>query len=78
MVLDPPDRRQWISSVPCPYPTAFILFVHLGERWCAPPIVMYGVMVDDSIYEGLSLVGNLITIARLGLGIIIDYVGLMI
>ena len=78
MVQDPPDRCQWISCVPCSYPTAFILFVHLGERWCAPPIVMYGVMVDDSIYEGLSLVGNLITIARLGLGIIIDYVGLMI
>ena len=48
-----------------------------GERWCAPPIVMYVVMVDDSIYEGLSLVGNLITSARLGLGIIIRYVGLM-
>ena len=77
MVLDPPDRRQWISSVPCPYPTAFILFVHVGERWCAPPIVMYVVMVDDSIYEGLSLVGNLTTSARLGLGIIIRYVGLM-
>ena len=38
---------------------------------------MYGVMVDDSIYEGLSLVGNLITSARVGVGIIIDYVGLM-
>ena len=30
VVLDPPERSQWISSVPCPYPTAFILFVHLG------------------------------------------------
>ena len=48
-----------------------------GERWCVPPIVMYGVMVDNSIYEGLSLVGNLRTIARLGVGIIICYVGLM-
>ena len=66
-----------MSGVPCPYPTAFILFVNLGERWCAPPIVMYMVMVDDSIYEGLSLVGNLRTNARLGLGIIIRYVGLM-
>ena len=48
-----------------------------GERWCAPPIVMYVVMVDNSIYEGLSLVGNLRTIARMGIGIIIGYVGLM-
>ena len=66
-----------MSCVPCPYSTAFILFVHLGERWCAPSIVMYVVMVDDSIYEGLSLVGNLRTSARLVLGIIIRYVGLM-
>ena len=78
MVQDPPDRRQWISGVACLYPVAFILFVHVGERWCAPPVVRYVVMVDDIIYEGLSLVGNLITIARLGLGIIIHYVGLMI
>ena len=77
MVLDPPERSQWISSVPCPYPTAFILFVHLGERWCAPPVVKYLVLADDSIYEGLSLVGNLRTIARMGIGIIIGYVGLM-
>ena len=51
--------------------------MHLGERWCAPPIVMYVMMTDDSIYEGLSLVGNLRTIVRLGVGIIIYYVGLM-
>ena len=78
MVLDPPYRRQWISSVPCPHPTVYILFVHLGERWCAPLIVMYVVMVDDSIYEGRSLVGNLRTNARVRVGIIIRYVGLMI
>ena len=48
-----------------------------GGRWCAPPIVMDVVMVDNSIYEGLSLVGNLRTIALLGIGIIIRYVGLM-
>ena len=77
MVLDPPDRSQWMSSVPYPYPTLFILFVHLGERWCAPPVVMEVVMVDDIIYEGLSFVGNLRTIARVGLGIIICYVRLM-
>ena len=58
--------------------TAFILFAYLGERWCAPPIVRYVVMVDDIIYEGLFPVGNLRTSARLGLGIIICYVGLMI
>ena len=77
MVQDPPDRSQWMFSVPCPYPTAFIVFVHLGERWCAPPIVMYMVMVDDSIYEGPSPVGNLRTSARVGLGTIIYYVELM-
>ena len=44
-----------------------------GERWCAPPIVMYVVLAEDSIYEGLSPVGNLRTNARVGLGIIIDY-----
>ena len=77
MVQDPPERSQWMSCVPCPYSTAFILFVHLGGRWCAPPIVMDVVMVDNSIYEGLSLVGNLGTITRLGIGIIIRYVGLM-
>ena len=49
-----------------------------GERWCAPPVVKYVVMVDDSIYEGRSLVGNLRTNARVGVGIIIRYVGLMI
>ena len=76
MVQDPPERNQWISCVPCPYSTAFILFVHSGERWCAPPIVMDVVMVADSIYEGLSLVGNLRTIVRLGVGIVIRYVGL--
>ena len=73
MVQDPPDRRQWISGVACLYPVAFILFVHVGERWCAPPVVKYLVLADDSIYEGLSPVGNLRTSARVGLGIIIDY-----
>ena len=48
-----------------------------GGRWCAPPIVMDVVMVDNSIYEGLSLVGNLRTIVRMGIGIIMRYVGLM-
>ena len=56
---------------------SIILFVHLRERWCVPPIVMYVVMVDDSIYDGVFLVGNDWTIARLGLGIIIRYVGLI-
>ena len=44
-----------------------------GERWCAPPVVKYLVLADDSIYESLSPVGNLRTSARVGLGIIIDY-----
>ena len=77
MVQDPPERSQWMSCVPCPYPTAFIFFVHLGERWCAPPVVRCVVMVDDNIYEGLSLVGNLRTNVRVGVGIIICDVGLM-
>ena len=77
MVQDPPERSQWMSCAPCPYPTAFILFVYLGERWCAPSVGMYVVMVDDSIYEDLSPVGNLKTSARVGLGIIICYVRLM-
>ena len=33
------------------------------NRWRAPPVVMYVVMVDDGIYEGLPLVGNLKTSA---------------
>ena len=42
-----------------------------GEgRLCAQPVVMYMVIADDSIYEGLSLVGNFRTITRVGLGII--------
>ena len=77
MVQNPPERSQWISYFPCPHSIAFILFVHLGERWCAPPVVRYVMMVDDSIYEGLSPVGNLSTSTRVGLGIIICYVGLM-
>ena len=77
MVQDPPEHSQWMSSVPCPYPTVFILFVHLRERWYARPVVRYVVMVDDIIYEGLSLVGKLRTSARVGLGIIFCYVGVM-
>ena len=42
-----------------------------GERWCAPPVVMYVLKADDSIYESISLVGNLSTIIRVGIGIII-------
>ena len=73
MVQDPPERSQWMSGVACLYPAVFILFVHLGGRWGAPPVVKYCVLADDSIYEGLSLVGNLRTSNRVGLGIIIDY-----
>ena len=66
-------------DVQCPLSISHIInpFLYLGERWCAPPVVMEVVMVDDIIYEGLSFVGNLRTIARVGLGIIICYVGLM-
>ena len=52
--------------------------MHSGERWCVPPIVRDVVMVDDNIYEGLSPIGNLKTNDRVGLGVIICYVGLMI
>ena len=38
---------------------------------------MYVVMVDDSIYEGLSPVGKLKTSDQVGLGTIICYVELM-
>ena len=48
-----------------------------GKRWCALSVVMYVVMADDSIYHGLSLVGNLMTNARTGIGIIICYVDIM-
>ena len=58
-------------GVPCPYTTAFALFVHLGERWCAPPIVMSLAMIDDSIYDGLSLIVNLKTSDQKKVGIII-------
>ena len=77
---------EWFWILPtvgsgCPVSLVHILhhlsFCVLGERWCAPPIVIYVVMVDDSIYEGRFLVGNLRTIAQLGLGIIIRYLGLM-
>ena len=66
-------------DVQCLLSISYIIypFCVLGERWCAPPIVIYVVMVDDSIYEGRFLVGNLRTIAQLGLGIIIRYLGLM-
>ena len=60
-----------------PYPTAIILFVYLGKRWCAPPVVMYVVLVDDNIYEGISPVENFKTNARVGVGVIICYVELM-
>ena len=37
-----------------------------GSRLCAQPVVMYMEMTDDIIYLGLSPVGNLRTIARMG------------
>ena len=66
-------------DVQCPLSISYKIypFAHLGERWCAPPVVMYVVMGDDSIYEGQSPVGNLRISARVGLGIIICYVELM-
>ena len=49
-----------------------------GEgRLCAQPVVMYMVTADDIIYEDLSQVGNLRTIAQIELGIITCYAGLM-
>ena len=77
----PLGERFWIlPTVGSGYPVSPVhILQHLsclctwGERWCAPPVVKYLVLADDSIYEGLSLVGNLRTSARVGLGIIIDY-----
>ena len=79
MVQEPPERSQWMSCIPCPYPTSVVLFVHVegGGRLYAQPIVTYMEMVDDIIYEGISLVGNLKTIARSGLCIIVCYAGLI-
>ena len=37
-----------------------------GNWWCVPPVVTYVVMVDESIYKSLSLVGNLRTSAPVG------------
>ena len=37
-----------------------------GTQWCASPVVIYMVMVDDITYEGLSQVGNLRTSTLLG------------
>ena len=73
---------EWFWILPsvvsgCPVSPIHILH-HLSFLRTWGIIVMYVVIVDDSICEGLSLVGNLRTIARLGLGIIIRYVGLMI
>ena len=52
-------------------------FCALGGSGDVHHMLLGVLMVDDSIYRGLSLVGNLRTSARLGLGIIILYVGLM-
>ena len=53
-----------VSSVYIPQHLFFLCTC--GNRWCVPPVVMYVGMVDDSIYEGLSPVGNLRTMALMG------------
>ena len=63
---------EWCRILPldvsgCPVSPVHILqhlsfLCTLGERWCAPPVVMCMLMADDSIYQDLSLVGNLSTI----------------
>ena len=35
-------------------------------QWCAPSVVIYVVMVDDGIYQGLLHIGNLITTTPMG------------
>ena len=53
-----------------------LLFLYTwGNRWCAPPIVMYLVMADESIYVGPSPVGNLKNQVPRGVGIIICHRG---
>ena len=70
-----PSFSQWYYQVSPVYILQHLSFLCTwGNRWCAPPVVKYLVLADDSIYESLSPVGNLRTIARVGLGIIIDYV----
>ena len=41
-----------LNSYVSTYTTAFILLCTWGKRWCAPPVIMYMVMLDDSIYVG--------------------------
>jgi len=78
---------EWFRVLPldvsgCPVSPVHIL-QHLsflctwGNRWCAPPIVMYLVMVDESIYVGPSPVGNLKNQVPRGIGIIICHIGRM-
>ena len=67
---------EWFRILPnvfidCPvFPVRILqnlfFFSTWGNRWCAPPVVFYVVMADDSIYEGISIVGNLTTSALIG------------
>ena len=75
---------EWFRILPnvfsgCPVSLVHI-YQHLSflctweKRWCAPPVVMYMLITDDIIYQGLSLVENRRIIARVEIGIIIFYV----
>ena len=78
----------WFRILPldvsgCPVSPVYILqYLSFVCAWgggsvvCAT-VVMYMVTADDIIYEDLSQVGNLRTIAQIGLGIITCYAGLM-
>ena len=66
---------EWFRVLPldvsgCPVSPVHILqylsfLCTWGKRWCAPPVVMCMLMADDSIYQGLSRVGNLRTIIHM-------------
>ena len=67
VVQDPTERSKWLSSIPCTYPVEFILLRTWGNRRCAPPVVVYVVMTDGSIHEGVFLIENLMASDPMGL-----------
>ena len=67
---------EWFRVLPLDVSGCPVLSVHIlqhlsllctwGKRWCAPPVVICILMADNSIYQGLSLVGNLWTSVHMG------------
>ena len=67
---------EWYRILPNAVSGCLVSLVHIiqhlpclctwGKYWCAPLVVVYMVMADDIIYEGLSQVGNLRISALVG------------